>query len=256
MEESGVSISWSPPEGTTARQVLDGYAVTYASSDGSSRRTDFVDRSRSSHQLRALAAGRAYNISVFSVKRNTNNKNDISRPAALLTRTREFLKVAWPPLPGRGPYSLPVVQQPALCGADLPTGGDIVARRVDQKRGWVERSRHWAGQQGIGGVASAEKPVALQDPALLKTLRSPTFQPMPSQCSGLFIGFSMPLSAGFECPSSTLRPLRFSPLKWIGVWTGSHLGKRRRLRSTGSRGPECSLCICTSAICHLSGARA
>uniref|UniRef100_A0A8C6S0V9 Sushi, nidogen and EGF-like domains 1 n=1 Tax=Nannospalax galili TaxID=1026970 RepID=A0A8C6S0V9_NANGA len=88
VEESGVSISWSPPEGATARQVLDGYAVTYASSDGSSRRTDFVDRSRSTHQLRALAAGRAYNISVFSVKRNTNNKNDISKPVALLTRTR------------------------------------------------------------------------------------------------------------------------------------------------------------------------
>ncbi|XP_073928346.1 sushi, nidogen and EGF-like domain-containing protein 1 isoform X10 [Castor canadensis] len=88
VEESGVSISWSPPEGAAARQVLDGYAVTYASSDGTSRRTDFVERSRSSHQLRALAAGRAYNISVFSVKRNTNNKNDISRPAALLARTR------------------------------------------------------------------------------------------------------------------------------------------------------------------------
>ncbi|XP_047398615.1 sushi, nidogen and EGF-like domain-containing protein 1 isoform X10 [Sciurus carolinensis] len=88
VEESGVSISWSPPEGPAARQVLDGYAVTYVSSDGSYRRTDFVDRSRSSHQLRALAAGRVYNISVFSVKRNTNNKNDISRPAALLTRTR------------------------------------------------------------------------------------------------------------------------------------------------------------------------
>lgn len=103
VEESGVSISWSPPEGTTARQVLDGYAVTYASSDGSSRRTDFVDRSRSSHQLRALAAGRAYNISVFSVKRNTNNKNDISRPAALLTRTRKFLKAVKPLLPKRQP---------------------------------------------------------------------------------------------------------------------------------------------------------
>uniref|UniRef100_A0A8D2CR36 Sushi, nidogen and EGF like domains 1 n=1 Tax=Sciurus vulgaris TaxID=55149 RepID=A0A8D2CR36_SCIVU len=88
VEESGVSISWSPPEGPAARQVLDGYAVTYVSSDGSYRRTDFVNRSRSSHQLRALAAGRVYNISVFSVKRNTNNKNDISRPAALLTRTR------------------------------------------------------------------------------------------------------------------------------------------------------------------------
>lgn len=119
VEESGVSISWSPPEGTTARQVLDGYAVTYASSDGSSRRTDFVDRSRSSHQLRALAAGRAYNISVFSVKRNTNNKNDISRPAALLARTRKFLTVAWPLLPRRGCCSLPTVQQTALCGGCL-----------------------------------------------------------------------------------------------------------------------------------------
>lgn len=41
------------------------------------------------HQLRALAPGRAYNVSVFSVKRNTNNKNDISRPVLLLTRTSE-----------------------------------------------------------------------------------------------------------------------------------------------------------------------
>ncbi|XP_045875587.1 sushi, nidogen and EGF-like domain-containing protein 1 isoform X6 [Meles meles] len=88
VEESGVSISWRPPEGQVARQMLDGYAVTYTSSDGAYRRTDFVDRSRSSHQLRALAAGRAYNISVFSVKRNANNKNDISRPVLLLTRTR------------------------------------------------------------------------------------------------------------------------------------------------------------------------
>ncbi|EHB16173.1 Sushi, nidogen and EGF-like domain-containing protein 1 [Heterocephalus glaber] len=88
VEESGVSISWDPPDSPTARQVLDGYAVTYVSFDGSYRRTDFVDRSRTSHQLRALVPGRAYNISVFSVKRNTNNKNDISRPTALLTHTR------------------------------------------------------------------------------------------------------------------------------------------------------------------------
>ncbi|XP_071422105.1 sushi, nidogen and EGF-like domain-containing protein 1 isoform X5 [Pithys albifrons albifrons] len=88
VEDTGVLISWHPPEDTAARQLIDGYAVTYVSLDGSYRRTDFVDRSRSAHQLRALTSGRAYNISVFSVKRNVNNKNDISRPVMLTTRTR------------------------------------------------------------------------------------------------------------------------------------------------------------------------
>uniref|UniRef100_F7DR91 Sushi, nidogen and EGF like domains 1 n=1 Tax=Ornithorhynchus anatinus TaxID=9258 RepID=F7DR91_ORNAN len=88
VEDSGVSISWRPPEDQVAKQMIDGYAVTYVSFDGSYRRTDFVDRSRSAHQLRALASGRAYNISIFSVKRNVNNKNDISRPVTLITRTR------------------------------------------------------------------------------------------------------------------------------------------------------------------------
>ena len=84
-------------------------------------------------------------------------------------------------------------------------------------------------------MASTEHPVALQDPALWKTLRSPTFQPMPSQCSGLSTGSSMLLSAGFECPSSTLRPQWPRPLRWTGVWTDSHLGKRSCLRNTGPR---------------------
>ncbi|XP_074046826.1 sushi, nidogen and EGF-like domain-containing protein 1 isoform X4 [Macrotis lagotis] len=88
VEDSGISISWHPPEDQVAKQMIDGYAVTYTSFDGSYRRTDFVDRSHSAHQLRALASGKAYNISVFSVKRNVNNKNDISRPVVLITRTR------------------------------------------------------------------------------------------------------------------------------------------------------------------------
>ncbi|XP_037706510.1 sushi, nidogen and EGF-like domain-containing protein 1 isoform X5 [Choloepus didactylus] len=88
VEESGISISWQAPAGRAARELIDGYAVTYSAGDGSWRRTDFVDGGRASHQLRALSAGRAYNISVVSVKRNANNHNDISRPAALLARTR------------------------------------------------------------------------------------------------------------------------------------------------------------------------
>lgn len=100
MEESGLWVSWHPPADPAARQLLDGYAVSYASSDGTPRRTDFVERSHSSHQLQALAAGRAYNVSVFSVKRNTNNRNDISRPVVLLARTRECPL----PQPGSKPF--------------------------------------------------------------------------------------------------------------------------------------------------------
>ncbi|XP_077205134.1 sushi, nidogen and EGF-like domain-containing protein 1 isoform X3 [Paroedura picta] len=88
VEETGLSISWRPPKDQTAKNMIDGYAVTYVSFDGSYRRTDYVDRSRAAHQLRALASGKVYNISVFSVKRNLNNKNDISKPVMLVTRTR------------------------------------------------------------------------------------------------------------------------------------------------------------------------
>ncbi|KAF2981748.1 hypothetical protein EK904_014766, partial [Melospiza melodia maxima] len=44
VEDTGVLISWHPPEDAAARQLIDGYAVTYVSLDGSYRRTDFVDR--------------------------------------------------------------------------------------------------------------------------------------------------------------------------------------------------------------------
>uniref|UniRef100_A0A8D2L3Y9 Sushi, nidogen and EGF like domains 1 n=1 Tax=Varanus komodoensis TaxID=61221 RepID=A0A8D2L3Y9_VARKO len=88
VEETGLSISWRPPKDQAAKHMIDGYAVTYVSFDGSYRWTDYVDRSRAAHHLRALASGKAYNISVFSVKRKSNNKNDISRPVMLVTRTR------------------------------------------------------------------------------------------------------------------------------------------------------------------------
>nr|XP_033814614.1 sushi, nidogen and EGF-like domain-containing protein 1 [Geotrypetes seraphini] len=88
VKEHEITIFWHPPEDIDAVQMIDGYAVTYVSFDGAYRRTDFVDRSRSAHQLRALASGKTYNISIFSVKRNVNNKNDISRPVTVIASTR------------------------------------------------------------------------------------------------------------------------------------------------------------------------
>ncbi|XP_069474234.1 sushi, nidogen and EGF-like domain-containing protein 1 isoform X2 [Ambystoma mexicanum] len=87
VDEHSISISWQPPVDSAGQEVHDGYAVTYSAFDSTFRRTDFVERSRTSHQLRALTAGMAYNISLFSVKRNMNNKNDISQPVTFVTRT-------------------------------------------------------------------------------------------------------------------------------------------------------------------------
>lgn len=171
VEESGVSISWSPPEGQEARQVLDGYAVTYASSDGASRRTDFVDRSRSSHQLRALAAGRAYNISVFSVKRNANNKNDISRPAALLARTREWPRPTPPPGAGethtemgRGGSEGARGEPDRVLGRASPRGGGWGTGQV--AGGHPDTAEEgtpalWLGGRGWGGREGEQEPLGI-----------------------------------------------------------------------------------------------
>ncbi|XP_064419080.1 sushi, nidogen and EGF-like domain-containing protein 1 [Latimeria chalumnae] len=86
VEESKVEISWHPPATASAQDLIDGFAVTYVSFDGATRKTDFVDKSQLSHLLRPLFSGRMYNISVFSVKRSSNN--DISVPGTLVVRTR------------------------------------------------------------------------------------------------------------------------------------------------------------------------
>ena len=55
-----------------------------------------------------------------------------------------------------------------LCvGAAFPTGKDAVTRRVDERKVWVGRSRHWlGGEEHVMQAASAEWFIALQDPAL------------------------------------------------------------------------------------------
>ncbi|XP_078419579.1 sushi, nidogen and EGF-like domain-containing protein 1 [Cetorhinus maximus] len=86
-EGTEIEISWLAPGIDSAQELIDGFAVTYTSYDGKVRKTDFVDKSRSRHQLRPLSPGRLYNISIFSVKRNAN-QNDISKPAVLLVWTK------------------------------------------------------------------------------------------------------------------------------------------------------------------------
>ncbi|MGH0145357.1 UNVERIFIED_CONTAM: hypothetical protein FKN15_010963 [Acipenser sinensis] len=85
VEEGEVEVSWRSPD--TPQELIDGFAVTYTPIGGGDRKTDYLDKQRSTHLLRSLAPGRLYNITAFSVKRNANN-NDISQPVLTIVRTR------------------------------------------------------------------------------------------------------------------------------------------------------------------------
>ena len=86
VEENEVELRWDEPD--PAHSLVNGFAVTYAPLGRGTRKTDFLDRKQSSHLLTELVPGLLYNISTFSVKRNTNS-NDYSQPATALIRTSE-----------------------------------------------------------------------------------------------------------------------------------------------------------------------
>ncbi|XP_066565247.1 sushi, nidogen and EGF-like domain-containing protein 1 [Amia ocellicauda] len=86
VEENEVELRWHSPDST--QELISGFAITYIPVGTKVRRTDFLDKQFSTHLLRSLLPGQLYNISVFSVKRNTSNNNDISLPAVTLIRTR------------------------------------------------------------------------------------------------------------------------------------------------------------------------
>uniref|UniRef100_A0AAR2LD50 Sushi, nidogen and EGF-like domains 1 n=1 Tax=Pygocentrus nattereri TaxID=42514 RepID=A0AAR2LD50_PYGNA len=85
VEESEVELRWDQSDIT--QNLISGFAVAYAPIGRGPRKTDFLERQHSTYVLQGLSPGQLYNISTFSVKRNTNS-NDISQPAFALIRTR------------------------------------------------------------------------------------------------------------------------------------------------------------------------
>uniref|UniRef100_A0A671W0Q0 Sushi, nidogen and EGF like domains 1 n=1 Tax=Sparus aurata TaxID=8175 RepID=A0A671W0Q0_SPAAU len=85
VEENEVELRWDEPE--ASQSLISGFIVTYGPLGRSNRKSDLLDRLKSTHVMRGLVPGVLYNISTFSTKRNTNS-NDISQPATALIRTR------------------------------------------------------------------------------------------------------------------------------------------------------------------------
>lgn len=86
VEESEVELRWDQAD--TNQNLISGFAITYAPIGRSPRKTDFLERQHSTYMLQGLSPGQLYNISTYSIKRNSNS-NDISQPATALIRTSE-----------------------------------------------------------------------------------------------------------------------------------------------------------------------
>uniref|UniRef100_A0AAY5EGM2 Sushi, nidogen and EGF-like domain-containing protein 1 n=1 Tax=Electrophorus electricus TaxID=8005 RepID=A0AAY5EGM2_ELEEL len=85
VEESEVELRWDRSDVT--QSPVSNFAVAYGPFGQGPRKTAVLERHHSSYVLRGLSPGQLYNISTFSMKRNTNS-NDISQPAFALIRTR------------------------------------------------------------------------------------------------------------------------------------------------------------------------
>uniref|UniRef100_A0A8C2B612 Sushi, nidogen and EGF-like domains 1 n=1 Tax=Cyprinus carpio TaxID=7962 RepID=A0A8C2B612_CYPCA len=85
VEENEVELRWDQSDAT--QNLISGFAVAFAPVGRGPRKTDFLKKQHSTYVLQGLNPGQLYNISTFSVKRNTNS-NDISQPAFALIRTR------------------------------------------------------------------------------------------------------------------------------------------------------------------------
>lgn len=86
VEESEVELRWDQAD--TNQNLISGFAITYAPIGRNPRKTDFLERQHSTYVLQGLSPGQLYNISTYSIKRNSNS-NDISQPAIALIRTSE-----------------------------------------------------------------------------------------------------------------------------------------------------------------------
>lgn len=82
VEENEVELRWDEPE--PSHSLISGFVVTYGPLGRSNRKSDPLDRHKSTHVMRGLVPGLLYNISTFSTK-----GNDVSQPATALIRTSE-----------------------------------------------------------------------------------------------------------------------------------------------------------------------
>ncbi|XP_034469010.1 tenascin-N isoform X2 [Hippoglossus hippoglossus] len=128
--ESSFSVSWDP-----VQAEIDGYVLTYSSSEGSSGEIP-VGPDRTSYSLTGLRPGVIYTVYVWAVKGNkasrktsTQSETDCDAPANLLARdeTESSFSVSWDPVQAQIDGYILTYSSSEGSSGEIPVGPDSIS---------------------------------------------------------------------------------------------------------------------------------
>ncbi|XP_044074977.1 tenascin-N isoform X2 [Siniperca chuatsi] len=131
--ESSFSVSWDP-----ARSEIDGYILTYSSSEGSSGEIP-VGRESTSYMLTSLRPGVLYTVYIWAIKGNkaskkisTQAETELDAPANLLARdeTESSFSVSWDPVQADSDGYILTYSSSEGSSEEIPVGSDSNSYRL------------------------------------------------------------------------------------------------------------------------------
>ncbi|XP_053294955.1 tenascin-N isoform X1 [Pleuronectes platessa] len=171
--ESSFSVSWD-----AVQAEIDGYVLTYSSSEGSSGEIP-VGPGRTSHSLTGMRPGVIYTVYVWAVKGNkasrktsTQSETDLDAPANLLAQdeTESSFNVSWDPVQAQIDGYILTYSSSEGSSGEIPVGPDSISYTLTGLRPAVLYTVYvWAFKGGkVSGKISTKAETDIDAPKDLK----------------------------------------------------------------------------------------
>ncbi|XP_028448757.1 tenascin-N isoform X2 [Perca flavescens] len=233
--ESSFSVSWDP---TQAK--IDGYALTYSSSEGSSEEIP-VGSDSTSYMLTGLRPGVPYTVYMWAIKGSkvsrkisTKAETDLDAPANLLARDvkETSFSVSWDPAQAEIDGYIVTYSSSEGYSGEIPVGPDSTSFMLTSLRPGVLYTVYmWAikGNKASGKI-STQAQTELDAPANLlardetESTFSLSWDPVQAEIDGYILtyssseGFSEEIPVGSDSRSYMLTGLRPGVLYTVYIW--------------------------------------
>ncbi|XP_029381131.1 tenascin-N isoform X2 [Echeneis naucrates] len=233
--ESSFSVSWDPVQAD-----IDGYVLTYSSSDGSSGEVP-VGSDRTSYTLTSLRPGVLYTVYIWAIKENKVSRKisrqaqtEMDAPANLLARdeTESSFSVSWDPVQADiDGYVLTYSSSEGSSG-EIPVGSDRTSYTLTSLRPGVLYTVYiWATKGNkVSRKISTQAQTEMDAPANLlardetESSFSVSWDPVQADIDGYVLTYSSSEGSSGEVPvgsdrtSYTLTSLRPGVLYTVYIW--------------------------------------